>query len=214
MRKTAIYSLKVSGFRSCKCTCLEKTKNRQVFNPFSIQIYLPAPARLKGPPFVQDAERRPKRPEALGSPVDARARARARALSKIETAKLECRRLDLAATAAISLLLEHNTTKLPSLSISKRIFARASRHTEICTPQVDTFADLAKITPISKKRYGSKKIFIFVPHMTSANNTPPILGGEVHTRKCRLCGGLGGYIKCYMRHPSNSGRAHSPGTEY
>ena len=96
----------------------------------------------------------------------------ARALSKIETAKLECRRVYLAATAAISLPLEHNTTTLPSLSRSKENFARASRHTEICTPQVDTFADLAKITPISKKRYRSKKIYISCPHMTKPKKGP------------------------------------------
>ena len=70
---------------------------------------------------------------------------------------------------------------LPSLSRFKEIFARASRHTEICTPQVDTIPDSAKITSISKKRNGSKKNITFAPHMTSAKNRAQTPVGELHT---------------------------------
>ena len=125
------------------------------------------PASTEGSPFLKDAERRPKRPKALGSPVDARARARA--LSTKTEIKLECRRLYLAAPASVRLLLEQTTTMLPSLSRSKEIFARASRNTEICTPQVDNFADSAKFTSISKGRLRSKNFLTFAPHNVRAD---------------------------------------------
>ena len=132
--------------------CHTKRKHKPTFGWFE-KKNATSPRSTEGSPFLQDAERRPKRPEALGSPVDAHARARA--LSRNEIARLECRRLYLATPASFRLPLEQTTTMLPSLSRSKEIFARASRSTEICTPQVDNFADLAKFTSISKRRFAS-----------------------------------------------------------
>ena len=82
----------------------------------------------------------------------------------METESLECRSLDLAANASTRLPLEHGGTLFAYPSTSKENFTRASLHTEICTPEVSTFADLAKFTSISKEKYESIFLFIFAPH--------------------------------------------------
>ena len=140
----------------------------------------PAQARLKGLPSFKTRSGDPSAPRRLGL-RSTRARARARALSTKTEIKLECRRLYLAAPASVRLLLEQTTTMLPSLSRPKEIFARASRNTEICTPQVDNFADSAKFTSISKGRLRSKKFLTFAPHMTSAKNRAQTSGAIILT---------------------------------
>ena len=64
----------------------------------------------------------------------------------------ESRSFDLAATASISLPLEHTTRQLHDLSTSKENFARASRRVEIYLPEVDTITDFCQITTIFKEK--------------------------------------------------------------
>ena len=101
----------------------------------------------------------------------------------MKTESLESRRLDLAASASTSLPLQHGGTLFASPSRQKENFTRASLHTEICTPDVGTFADLAKFTSISKKRYASKNFFIFLPHMTKPKNRARTAIGIIQPRK-------------------------------
>ena len=97
-------------------------------------------------------------------------------------------------------------TKRPTVKAA-RIPRRA--HTGLFVFGMKMKSPKRKLQSLNFERFSNKKsspkiFFIHAPHMTSANNTPPILGGEIHTRKCRLCGGLGGYIKCCMRHASKT----------